>query len=136
MVLVAVCGNFSAASGRGSPFHSLGSFSFSQIDVTDQTYTSFFFNNGKFDGVRFYIEPISIGSFANLQIEDFNGGRSLFVEDATSGNPVYLEASWDLINGSTPVSVINVGSVPEPGVMWLFAIGLIGFIGMKKTRYN
>ncbi|RFC39000.1 MAG: PEP-CTERM protein-sorting domain-containing protein [Candidatus Nitrotoga sp. CP45] len=109
----------------------LGSFSFSQSDVTDPTYTRFFFNNGKLDGVRFYLEPIDIGSFKNLQIEDFGGAQKLFVEEATLGSPVYLEASWNFANASTPVPV-KVGSVPEPGVMWLFATGLIGFIGMKK----
>jgi hypothetical protein len=113
----------------------LGSFSFSQADVTDKTWTSFFFNFGKLDGVRFYLEPIDIGSFKNLQIEDFDGAQKLFVEEATSGRPVYLEASWSFANASTPVPV-KVGSVPEPGVMWLFATGLIGFIGMKKTKYS
>lgn len=113
----------------------LGSFSFSQADVTDNTYTQFFFNLGKLDGVKFFLDPINIGSFNNLQIEDFNGGRKLFVEEATLSNPVYLEASWDFANASTPVPV-KVGSVPESGIMWLFATGLIGFIGMKKTRYS
>lgn len=113
----------------------LGSFSFSQADVTDKTWTSFFFNFGKLDGINFYLDPIDIGSFKNLQIEDFGGAQKLFVQEATLKDPVYLEASWNFPNASTPVPV-KVGSVPEPGVMWLFATGLIGFIGMKKTRYS
>jgi hypothetical protein len=127
-----VVSGISGRSGWNFSF-TLGSFTFTQANVTDSTYTDFFFNMGKFDGVRFYIEPTTIGSFSNLQIEDYDGGRKLFVEDSTTGNPVYLEASWNFASGSTPVPVTTVGSVPEPSVLWLLGIGLIGFIVMRKT---
>jgi hypothetical protein len=112
----------------------LGSFSFSQGDVTDPTFTSFFFNNGVLDGIVFFIEPIDIGAFTNLQIEDFNGGESLFVEDATTGSPVYLEADWDFTNASDPVPVDQ--EIPEPASILLFGAGLagLGFSGLGWFR--
>ena len=112
----------------------LGSFSFSQSDVTDPAFTSFYFNNGNFDGIEFFIEPINIGLFSNLLIEDFDGGRSLFVEDVTTGNPVYLEANWDFANATTPTPVNPVNpptAVPLPSTLIML---LIGFGALASTR--
>ena len=110
----------------------LGSFSFSQSDVTDPAFTKFWFNFGQFDGIEFFIEPIDIGAFTNLLIEDFNGGRSLFVEDATSGSPIYLELDWDFPNADTrPVG--SQPTVPEPATLALLSLGLAG-LGFTRRR--
>jgi len=106
----------------------LGSFTFTEVDVTDPTYTTFWFNMGAFDGIEFYIEPVNIGSISNLLVEDFDGGRSLFVEEFNVSNPVvYLEADWDFANASTPVAV------SEPATLALLGLGLIG-LGLSKKR--
>lgn len=110
----------------------LGSFTFTDSDVTDPTFTAFFFDMGTFDGIEFFVEPITIGTFRDLLIEDFDGGRSLFVEEFSGLNPeVYLEADWDFANASTPVAV-NV-AVPEPTTLALLGIGLAG-LGFSKRR--
>lgn len=106
----------------------LGSFSFSQADVTDQTYTSFYFDNGQLDGISFFIEPIDIGNFTNILLEDFNASHSLFAEDASTGNPIYLEADWDFVNATPP------SAVPLPAAFWLFFSGLMGLLGIGKHR--
>lgn len=108
----------------------LGSFSFSQADVNDPTYTSFFFDNGKLDGIRFFLEDIDIDSYAGLLIEDFNGARSLFAEDSDTGFPIYLELDWDFANASTP------SAVPLPATTWIFLSGLMGLYGAQKIRRN
>ena len=101
----------------------LGSFTFTQSDVTDSTYTTFWFNMGDFDGIEFYIDPIDIGSYLGLVIEDFDGGRSLFAEDSLFGDPIYLEAEWDFANATT---------VPIPGTLLLLCSGLLGAVGLRK----
>lgn len=113
----------------------LGSFSFSQSDVTDPTFTTFFFNLGQLDGIEFFIEPIDIGAFTDLVIEDFNGGQSLFVEDATIVPPtVYLEADWDFANATDP-EPIDQQEIPEPASILLFAAGLAG-LGWANRRFR
>lgn len=110
----------------------LGSFTFSQADVTDPTFTTFFFNLGKLDGIEFFIEPIDIGAFTNLLIEDFSGGQSLFVEDATTGDPVYLEADWDFANATDPEPIVP--EIPEPATILLFGAGLAGLGWLRSRR--
>ncbi len=114
----------------------LGTFSFSQSDVTDPAYTLFYFNFSSFDGIEFFIEPIDIGTFTNLLFEDFNGGRSLFVEDASSGTPIYLEADWDFANATTPVPVSSPGPIPEPATILLMGLGLLGIGHFFRKRFN
>lgn len=114
----------------------LGSFSFSLADVAnDPAYTSFFFNNGRLDGIRFIIDSIDIAGVPNILLKDFNASRSLFAEDATSHNPVYLEVNWDFVNATTPTPV-STSAVPVPAAFWLFFSGIIGLLGMKKQRNN
>ena len=79
----------------------LGTYSFSQADVTDPAATRFWFDFGSFDGIDFFIESVDIGVFSNMLIQDFSGGRALFVEDMDIGFPVYLEAEWDFPNAVT-----------------------------------
>lgn len=115
----------------------LGSYSFSQSDVTDPSYSVLFFNNGVFDGLRFYLDPVDIGNYLELQIEDFNGGRALFVEDSfsLSGVPeIYLEAEWDFSTAVTrPVDVI---SVPEPSTFVLMLAGILALSFSKKKKVS
>ena len=113
-----------------------GSYTFTQNDVTDVNYSKFWFENGKFDGIEFFIESIKIGTYLNLLIEDYNGGRSLFVEDAASGAPIYLEANWDFANASapTPVGSGPNTSVPTPATLILLLTGLMGLISSKIHR--
>lgn len=109
----------------------LGSFNFSLADVTnDSTYTSFFFNNGSLDGIRFIIESIEIAGVQDILLKDFNASRSLFAEDATNHNPVYLELNWDFANATTPTPA----GVPLPAAFWLFSSGLLGLLGVGKQR--
>jgi len=108
----------------------LGSFVFGQTDVNDPAYTAFYFDNGAFDGIEFYLEEIDIGNYANLLIEDFNGGRSLFVEDFDLGDPIYLEADWDFANAITR----PVNQVPEPSVLLLMLTGLMGIMFLKRQQ--
>ena len=105
----------------------LGTFTFTQSDVTDPTYTSFWFNMGDLDGIEFFIDPIYVGIYLNLLIEDFDAGRRLFVEDADSGDPVYLEAVWDFENATT-------APVPIPGTLLLLSAGLLGVVGLRKKN--
>ncbi len=113
----------------------LGSFSFTQATVTDPTYTSFFFNMGALDGLRFFLDPVTVGSTGNIQIEDFDAAQKLFAEDAgLNGNPIYLEATWDFPNATT-VPVDPGTPMPVPGTLALLALGLVGF-GIVKRRKN
>ena len=103
----------------------LGSFTFSQADVTDPTWTTFWFDSGAIDGIEFFLDPIDIGNYLNLVVGDFDGGRSLFAEDAGSGSPIYLAAYWDFPNAvNTPV--------PIPGTLALFAVGLLFLAGGRR----
>ncbi|MGF1641472.1 MAG: VPLPA-CTERM sorting domain-containing protein [Rhodospirillales bacterium] len=108
----------------------LGSFTFGQADVTDQTFTTFFFNLGKLDGIRFFIEPITFTGFGEQTIEDFQGGRALFVEAFPDGLPVLLEAEWDFTNATAPTPV------PVPAALPLFLSGLaaLGFAGWRRRK--
>lgn len=105
----------------------LGTFSFTQTDVTDPTFTSFYYDMGRLDGISFFIDPITIGGFNDLVIEDFNGGTSLFVEHI-SGSPVYLELDWDFVNATQPAPV------PLPGAVWLFLSALMGLVAGKVRQ--
>jgi len=112
----------------------LGTFTFTHSNVTDPLYTKFYFNNGAFDGIEFYIEPINIGSFSNLLIEDFNGGGSIFVEDADDDTMVYLETNWDFANATTPAAVNPTNpptAVPLPSTLVML---LIGFAALASTK--
>ena len=80
----------------------LGTFTFTQNDVNDPTYTSFWFVENKLDGIEFYLENIDIGNYLDLLIESFDGGLRLFVEDSDTGDPIYLEAQWDFENATPP----------------------------------
>ena len=111
----------------------LGSFSFTQATVTDSTFTSFFFNMGALDGLRFFLEPITVGSTSNIKIEDFEAAQRLFAEDADTGNPVYLEATWDFPNATT-VPVDPGTPMPLPGTLALLALGLAGFSIVKRRK--
>ncbi|MCH9638233.1 MAG: PEP-CTERM sorting domain-containing protein [Betaproteobacteria bacterium] len=111
----------------------LGSFSFTQATVTDPTHTSFFFNMGALDGLRFFLDPITVGSTGNIQIEDFGAAQKLFAEDADTANPIYLEATWDFPNATT-VPVDPGTPMPVPGTLALLALGLIGFNIVKRRK--
>jgi hypothetical protein len=106
----------------------LGTFTFTQSDVTDPTYTSFYFIENKLDGIEFFLEDIDIGIYLGLLIEDFDGGQSLFVEDADSGNPIYLEAEWDFENATLPI--------PIPGTALLLVTGLVGAAIIRKRNIS
>lgn len=112
----------------------LGSFSFTQATVTDPTFTGFIFNFGALDGLSFFINPIDIGSTNNIQIADFNDQKSLFAEEATLGDPIYLEATWDFLNVTT-VPVDPGTPMPVPGTLTLLGLGLVGFniVGRRKN---
>ena len=121
----------------------LGSFTFGSDDVTNPTFSTFFFDNGDFDGIEFFIEPIDIGAFTNLLIEDFDGGRSLFVEDSGIQNPeIYLELDWDFANATTvvvgggPGPGPGPGPVPEPAPLALMALGLLGTLAVRGRRVS
>jgi hypothetical protein len=107
----------------------LGTFTFTQSDVTDPTYTSFWFVENKLDGLEFFLEDIDIGIYLGLLIEDFNGGQSLFVEDLDSGNPIYLEAEWDFENATTR-------PVPIPGTALLLGTGLLGAAIVRRRKIS
>jgi len=109
----------------------LGNYSFGQADVNDPTYTSFYFDNGVFDGVEFFLEHVDIGNYTDLLIEDFDGGRALFAEDYQTMDPIYLEAEWDF---STSVTR-PVNNVPEPSVLLLMLTGLLG-LALTKKKLN
>jgi hypothetical protein len=104
----------------------LGVFTFTQSDVTDPTYTSFWFVENKLDGINFFLEDIDIGIYLGLLIEDFDGGQALFVEDSGTGNPIYLEAEWDFENATPP------RPVPIPGTALLLGSGLLGAAIFRK----
>lgn len=106
----------------------LGSFTFTQSDVNDPTYTSFWFVENKLDGINFFLEDIRIGIYLGLLIEDFNGGQALFVEDSDTGNPIYLEAEWDFENATHP------RPVPIPGTALLLGSGLLGAAIFRKEE--
>jgi len=108
----------------------LGSFSFTQSDVTDPTWTTFWFDTGAFDGVEFYLEDIDVGSYSGLLIEDFNGGRSLFAEDLATGAPIYLEADWNFADAVT--IPVDPTAVTEPSVLLLMMSGLAGMLVFRK----
>ena len=105
----------------------LGTFTFTQSDVSDPTYTSFWFLENNLDGIEFFLEDIDIGIYLGLLIEDFDGGQSLFVEDFNTGNPIYLEAEWDFANATTR-------PVPIPGTALLLGTGLIGAAIVRKRK--
>jgi hypothetical protein len=106
----------------------LGSFTFTQSDVNDPTYTTFWFVNNKLDGINFFLEDIDIGIYLGLLIEDFNGGQALFVEAADTGNPIYLEAEWDFENATPP------RPVPMPATALLLGSGLVGVAIFRKEE--
>lgn len=108
----------------------LGTFTFTQSDVTDPTYTSFWFVENKLDGIEFFLEDIDIGIYLGLLIEDFDGGQALFVEDADTGNPIYLEAEWDFENATPP------RPVPLPGTALLLGSGLVGAAIIRKRNIS
>ena len=115
----------------------LGSFTFGSDDVTDPGFSAFFFENGDFDGIQFFIEPIDIGAFTNLSVEDSGGGRSLIVRDSGVANPeVYLEVDWDLANATTVVVGPGPDPVPEPAPLALMALGLLGFLAVRGLRVS
>lgn len=126
--------DFAVSTNPGWDFEmTLGSFTFSQADVNDPTYTTFWFFDGKFDGVEFFKEAFDIGAFTDLLLEDFNGGRSLYVEDFSTGVPIYLEADWNFPDATSPVPV-GSAPVPEPGTLVLLGAGLLGVAGFSRRK--
>jgi hypothetical protein len=106
----------------------LGSFSVTQSDVTDPTYTSFYFVENKLGGIEFILEDIDIGIFEGLLIEDFGAAQSLFAEDFETGDPIYLEATWDFENATNP------RPVPIPGAAILLGSGIVGAVLLIKEK--
>jgi hypothetical protein len=54
----------------------------------------------------------------------------LFVEDADTGNPIYLEAEWDFENATPP------RPVPLPGTALLLGTGLVGAAILRKRKIS
>lgn len=106
----------------------LGSFTFGQADLPDPDYTRFFFNFGEFDGIRFFLEPIAFVGFGDQTIEDFNGGRSLFVEAFPGNDPILLEADWDFTSKVTVP--VEPGPGPGPAPMPVPASALLLLAGL------
>lgn len=128
---------YNIASNAGWDFTmTLGTYSFSQSDVTDSSWSSLFFNQGDFDGINFYLDPIDIGAYTDLVIEDFDGGRSLFAEHS-SALPIYMEANWDFTTAITVPFTAATGpiTVSEPSVLLLMLSGLFGLAITKKYRH-
>lgn len=109
----------------------LGSFSFSQSDVNDTSYTVFWFNMGAIDGISFFLEDVVVNTVTGLLIEDYSGGQSLFVEDLVTGSPVFLEADWFFDQAVTNPAGQGP-TVPVPASLLLLSSGLIGIAATRR----